>query len=78
MSGGKASAGRNGVAVARGLENDALRVRGGMGALLVIAHEDDDGETLAQCSGLVDGEKIKPDTWYKLQDGAFVEAVEDA
>lgn len=25
---------------------------------------------------VVDGEKIKPDTWYKLKNGEFVEAEE--
>ena len=77
LSGGKASTGRNGVAVARGKAHDNLRVRGGLGALLVIVHEDEDGETVAQCIGMVDGDKIKPDTWYKLQDGNFLEATED-
>ena len=28
-------------------------------------------------AAVVDGEKIKPDTWYCLKDGEFVEAKED-
>ena len=38
-----------------------------------------DGNTfplLAICSAIVDGEKIKPDTWYTVKNGEFVEVKE--
>ena len=28
-------------------------------------------------AAIVDGEKIKPDTWYKLENGEFVEVEDD-
>ena len=39
-------------------------------------HDDRKGRWVPVCvkTERVDGIKIKPDTWYKLQDGEFVEA----
>ena len=70
-SGGKSASGKNGLSVARGNE---VRVKGGMGALLVIAEENTSDYDIAEWKAVVvDGEKIKPDTWYKLENGELVE-----
>ena len=72
---GKSAVGENGLAVARG--ND-VRVKGGMGAVLVLAEEKNDYfELIGWKVAVVDGETIKPDTWYKLENGEFVEANDD-
>ena len=69
---GKSASGENGLSVARGNE---VRVKGGMGALLVIAEENTHDYNIAEWKVVVvDGEKIKPDTWYKLENGELVEA----
>lgn len=68
---GKASVGENGLAVARG---NNVRVKGGLGAVLVIAEENkSDYDIKDWAAVLVDGETIKPDTFYMLKDGEFVE-----
>ena len=68
---GKSAVGENGIAVARG---NGVRVKGGMGAVLVIAEENEDDYNLATWKvGVVDGTTLKPDTWYKLENGEFVE-----
>ena len=68
---GKSSSGANELSVARG--ND-VRVRGGIGAILVIAEENSLNYDIADWNAaVVDGENIKADTWYKLVDGKFVE-----
>ena len=69
---GSSASGNNGVSVARGI---GARVKGGLGAVLVIAEEClDSYDISAWKAAVVDGEAIKPDTWYKLEDGKFVEA----
>ena len=71
---GKSASGKNGLSVARG--ND-VRVKGGLGAILVIAEEEKDNYDIREWKAVVvDGEKIKPDTWYKLSDGELVEVGE--
>ena len=71
---GKSASGKNGLSVARG--ND-VRVKGGLGAILVIAEEEKDNYDIREWKAVVvDGEKIKPDTWYKLSDGELVEVEE--
>ena len=72
---GKASSGKNGLSVARG--NGAL-VKGGLGAILVIVEEKKDSYDIDHWKAVVvDGEKIKADTWYMLKDGELVEEGED-
>ena len=44
-----------------------------MGAVVVIAMEDDDGNIAEWKAGVIDGETLKADTWYTLKDGEFVE-----
>lgn len=71
---GKSASGENGLSVSRGNE---VRVKGGMGALLVIAEENTSNYDISEWKAVVvDGEKIKPDTWYKLENGELVEATE--
>lgn len=68
---GQSASGENGLSVARG--ND-VRVKGGLGAILVIAEEKRDSYDIEHWKTVVvDGEKIKPDTWYKLVNGELVE-----
>ena len=69
---GKASVGENGLAVARG---NNVRVKGGLGAVLVIAEENESDYDIKEWAAvLVDGETIKTDTFYMLKNGEFVEA----
>lgn len=71
---GKSSTGENGLSVARG---NGVMVRGGMGAILVIAEENELDDGIKDWkSAVVDGKKIKADTWYKLVNGDFVEVIE--
>ena len=71
---GKSAVGENGLAVARG---NGVHVKGGMGAVLVVAEENkDDFKLTAWKVGVVDGTTLKPDTWYKLENGEFVEVNE--
>ena len=52
-------------------------VKGGLGAVLVIAVENDDNFDIKEWKAVVvDGDTVKPDTWYKLIDGELKE-VED-
>ena len=71
---GKSAVGGNGLAVARG---NGVRVKGGMGAVLVIAEEKSNSYALAEWkAAVVDGVTLKPDTWYKLENGEFVEVAD--
>ena len=74
VSGGSSSTGRDGLCVARG---NGCRVKGGLGSVLVLAEEKWNSVKIVHCkSAVVDGEKIKADTWYTLQDGEFSEVGE--
>ena len=74
LSRGASASGDHGISVSRG---SSVRCKGGIGALLVIAEEDNiDVKIKNWCAGVVDGKKIKTDTWYKCENGNFVE-VED-
>lgn len=67
---GKASSGKNGLSVARG---NGVLVKGGLGAILVIAEEKKDSYDIENWKAVVvDGDKIKPDTCYKMVDGELV------
>ena len=71
---GKSASGENGLSVARGNE---VRVKGGMGAILVIAEENESDYDIKHWKAVVvDGENVKADTWYKLEDGDLVEVPE--
>ena len=78
ISRGEAIVGKYGVAVARGDEKCKNRAKGKIGSILVIALENDgDFEIKDFAVGIVDGEKIKADTWYKAENGRLVEAGEE-
>ena len=71
---GSSSTGNNGLAVARG---NNVKVRGGIGSILVIAEEKENSYNVSDWKAVVvDGKNIKADTWYRLVNGEFVE-VED-
>ena len=68
---GKASTGSNGLSVARGKN---VQVKGGIGAILVIAEEKEDTYDIVDWKAVVvDGEVVKADTWYRLKNGDLVE-----
>lgn len=68
---GKASTGSNGLSVARGKN---VQVKGGIGAILVISEERDDTYDIVDWKAVaVDGEVVKADTWYRLENGELVE-----
>ena len=67
--------GRNSVAIVIGYQSKA---KASLGSAIVVAERGEwDGESYpikAICSAIVDGEKIKADTFYTVKDGVFVEA----
>ena len=72
---GRSASGEDGLSVARG--ND-VKVKGGLGAILVIVEEERKSYNIDKWKAVVvDGEQIKADTWYKLKDGEFVECGEE-
>lgn len=69
---GKASAlGEQCLAVAWGQDSLA---RGAVGNWIVVSERDDDGNIIDAKIVKVDGDTIKADTWYKLENGEIVEA----
>ncbi|MBO5123388.1 MAG: hypothetical protein J6B99_09560 [Oscillospiraceae bacterium] len=51
-----------------------MKVKGGLGAILVIAEENDSNYNLkAWVAVQVDGTDVKADTWYRLKDGQLEE-----
>ena len=69
---GSVSVGKDGCGLVRG--ND-VKIKGGLGAVLVICEENADNWDIKEwLAFVVDGEDIKADTWYKLVDGKLVEA----
>ena len=68
---GHSSVGENGVAFARG--NDVM-VKGELGAIIFIVEEQDLTYDIREWkAGVIDGKTLKPNTWYKLENGEFVE-----
>ena len=64
---GSVSVGENGCALVRG---NGVKAKGGLGSVLVICNENEDDFGIAEWRAfVVDGEKIKADTWYQLIDG---------
>jgi len=53
-------------------------VSGKVGAILLLVDTDDYGNTLDFAAVKVDGDKIKENTWYKLESGKIVEVGDDA
>ena len=71
---GKSATGKNGLSVSRG---NNVRVKGGLGAVLVIAEDDESDYSIKEfATAIVDGKDIKEDTWYKLENGKLIEADE--
>ena len=70
---GKSSVGKDGAALARG---NNVKAMGGLGAILVLVEEDANSYDIRHWKAVVvDGETIKADTWYTLNDdGDVVEA----
>ena len=55
------------------------KVKGGYGCVLVarnLALKDGKTEVVDWAAAIVDGTAIKADTWYRLEDGKFVECDE--
>lgn len=85
---GAATAGDSGAATARGsvsvgengcglVRSDDAKIKGGMGAILVIAVEENYSFNIKEWKAVVvDGETVKANTWYKLINGQLVEVPE--
>ena len=67
---GAASVGEKGVAIV----STGGKAKGGIGSVLVLVNRDDCGNITAFKAMQVDGESVKPDTWYKLENGELKEA----
>ena len=68
---GSVSVGVNGVGCVRG---EGVKARGGLGAILMIAIEKEYNYDLKEWKTVVvDGDAIKADTWYTLEDGELIE-----
>ena len=65
---GSASVGESGVAVA--FDGQA---KGSLGAVIVLIESDNDGNVINAKPYIVDGEKVKADTYYRLKGGRRVE-----
>ena len=71
---GMSASGENGLSVARG---NNVKVKGGLGAILVAVEEEPNNYNIKNWKAtVVDGEKIKPNIWYRLKDGNFTEVEE--
>ena len=83
-----ASAGEYGSAVSRGsvvvgkcgaglVRGNSIKAKGGLGSIIVICVENDDNYEINDWKvGVVDGVNLKPETWYTLINGEFVEVQE--
>ena len=63
--------GKESVAIVTGRNS---KVKGAIGCWLVLTERDEDYHILGMQCVKVDGETIKPDTWYQLKDGKVQEA----
>ena len=71
---GTVTVGKNGCGLVRG---NGVKIRGGLGAVLVICEENDADFGIKEWKAFaVDGIDIKADTWYCLSGGELVEAEE--
>lgn len=72
---GRVTVGECGVGTVRGTD---IKIRGGVGAMLTIAVENDADFNIKEWkSFVIDGETYKADTWYTLKDGEIVEVPEE-
>ena len=76
VSRGASEVGKTGVAVARG---NGVKVKGGIGSVLVICEENSDDYNIKNYKvAIVDGKKIKENTYYQLDsNGEFIEVKDD-
>ena len=73
---GSVTVGKDGCGLVRGTVGE-IKIRGGMGAILVICAESkNDYRVVSWKAAVVDGKTIKADTWYMLKNGEFVEVDE--
>lgn len=73
VSQGKSNTGKDGLAVAKGQN---VKVKGDIGAILVIAEEDYNDKIKHFATAIVGQNGIEPNTWYKLNDkGQFVKDI---
>jgi hypothetical protein len=52
------------------------KAKAGLNSIICLANRDVNGVITEFKAGVVDGVAIKPDTWYKLENGEFVEVNE--
>ena len=72
---GSSSVGMQGLAVAKG---NNVKARGKKGSLLIVVEENDDDYGIrSYATGIVDGEDVKEDVWYRCEDGKLVECDEE-
>lgn len=80
VRGNAAASGTRGTASAEGDQCIAVAwgenscARGKAGTWIVVSEYGDDGNIINAAMAKVDGETIKPDTWYTLRGGEIVEA----
>ena len=71
---GSSSVGKSGIAISRG---HGVKAKGALGAILLIAEENDDNCEIKNWSAaVVDGNTIKANTWYTIKNGVFTEIKE--
>lgn len=69
---GSVSVGENGIGAVRG---NHVKAKGGIGSIIIVAEENENSYEVEEWKVMVvDGEKIKADTWYQLTGGEFVES----
>ena len=69
---GSVSVGKNGIGAVRG---NHVKAKGGIGSIIIVAEENENSYEVEEWKVMVvDGEKIKADTWYQLTGGEFVES----
>lgn len=66
--------GKNSIACALGINGAA---KGALGCWIAVAEYDGEKNVIGGRFAMVDGEKIKEDTYYTLKNGEFVEAKEN-
>lgn len=58
------------------VRGNGIKAKGGFGAILVVAVENDRNYDLKEWNAfVVDGESVKADTWYTLNNGELEEVV---
>lgn len=74
MAAGKYSdieiSGNNSIGIAIGEDN---KIKGELNTWITLAEYDNKGNVICVKSAKIDGEKLKPNTWYRLKDEEFIE-----